>query len=221
MKDFRAREAIYLWVITILMISLTCLFLLSDYQYKEMIDVNDSMGRLIQKQREDNQDILELWEVSYKQLQTEYGNLLAENEKLKNDINGVTLPEYIYTESDLYLLARCVEAEAGDYETHMLSQKYITQVILNRLHSGEFPNSIEEVIYQKVNGVPQFSVAYNGMIDREVDLKTLVNVYEVILYGTDLPEYVCYFYADYVTDNWVNTIPIYDVVEGTVFAYEE
>ena len=93
-------------------------------------------------------------------------------------------------------------------------------MVLNRLHSNEFPNTIEEVIYQKVNGVPQFSVAHNGMIDREVKAETLVNVYEVIVHGTDLPEYVRYFYADYVTDNWVNTLTTYDLVEGTVFAYD-
>lgn len=45
-------------------------------------------------------------------------------------------------------------------------------------------------------------------------------MYKVIVHGTDLPEYVCYFYSDSVTENWVNKLPVYDTVDGTVFAYE-
>ena len=111
-------------------------------------------------------------------------------------------------------------ARAG--ENHFESQKYITQVILNRLHSDEFPNTIDGVIYQKTaRGVPQFSVAYDGSMNREVRAETLANVYSVLLHGTNLPEYVLYFYSTEVKNNWVNTLPTYDTVEGTVFAYEE
>ena len=133
-------------------------------------------------------------------------------------------PEYVKEEllyDELEYLAACVEAEAGYYEGHELSQQYITQVILNRLHSGQFPNSVEEVIYQKTNGCPQFSVAYNGMMDdREVEPETLANVYSVLVHGTDLPEYVLYFYSASVTENWVNTLNTYTTESGTVFAYE-
>lgn len=58
------------------------------------------------------------------------------------------------------------------------------------------------------------------MDDRVVEPETLANVYKVIVHGTDLPEYVCYFYSDSVTENWVNKLPVYDTVDGTVFAYE-
>lgn len=148
-------------------------------------------------------------------LQVAYDDLLEENSKLR----GVELPLYDYTEEEIYLLAQCVEAEAGYYRGHENSQQYITQVILNRVGSSEFPNSIEEVIYQKVNGTPQFSVAYNGMIDREVQVKTLANVYYVLLHGTDLPKYVLYFYSDKVSNNWVNSLSVYMKLQGTVFAY--
>ena len=126
---------------------------------------------------------------------------------------------YEYTEEEIYLLAQCVEAEAGYYQGHETSQQYITQVILNRVESSEFPNSIEEVIYQKVNDTPQFSVAYNGMIDREVQVETLAKVYYVLLHGTDLPDYVLYFYSDKVNNNWVNSLEVYAKLQGTVFAY--
>lgn len=122
------------------------------------------------------------------------------------------------SEGEVYTLAQCVEAEAGVGNTE--SQKHITQVILNRVASDKFPNSVEEVIFQKRGCIPQFSVAYNGMMNRKVKEETLMNVYKVLMHGTDLPDNVLYFYADFVKDNWVNTLNIYSVVEGTVFAYE-
>ena len=152
------------------------------------------------------------------QLEEEKASLQKELAKQIEELNKVDLPVYGYTKEEIDLLARCVEAEAGC--SNYKSQKYITQVILNRVHSGKFPNSIEKVIYQKRYGIAQFSVAYNGMMNREVQPDTLANVYSVIVHGTDLPDYVYYFYSEKVTNNWINTLPIYDTVQGTVFAYE-
>lgn len=145
-----------------------------------------------------------------------YISLENENEKLKAKLLEVEIPTYEFTDAEIYLLAQCVEAEAG-YDD--LSQKYVTQVILNRLHSGKFPNTIVDVIYQRVNEVPQFSVAWNGAIEREVKTETLLNVYSVLVHGTDLPQYVLYFYSDKVTGNWVNNLATYTTVSSTVFAY--
>lgn len=145
-----------------------------------------------------------------------YISLENENEELKAKLLEVEIPTYEFTDAEIYLLAQCVEAEAG-YDD--LSQKYVTQVILNRLHSGKFPNTIVDVIYQRVNGVPQFSVAWNGAMEREVQPQTLANVYSVLVHGTDLPEYVCYFYSTSVTQNWVNSLNIHTTVSNTVFAY--
>ena len=144
--------------------------------------------------------------------------LVDENDRLNSVVENKNC---MFTEEEIYLLAQCVEAEAGDYQSHSRSQQYVTKVILNRVHSDKFPNSIREVIYESREGVPQFSVAYDGAIDREVSKETLYNVYKVLMHGTDLPEYVCYFYSTSVTDNWVNSLPIFNSVEGTVFAYSE
>ena len=159
-------------------------------------------------------------EDSYEILLEEYNSLKEENEKLKNRSENTIALAYNFTEEEIYMLAQCVEAEAGI--GNFQSQKYVTQVILNRLHTKRgYPNTLEGVIYHKTKGnVPQFSVAYNGaMKDRVVREETLENVIEVLEYGTDLPRYVFYFYSEKVTDNWVNTLNTYKVVEGTVFAY--
>lgn len=187
----------------------------------DLLEVNEELTNLVDEQRTNNEAIIEQWEQSFSNLQVEYGELLRENYVLEARLEETDIPVYDFTEAEVYLIAQCVEAEAGNYENHAQSQRYVTQVILNRLHSSRFPDRVEEVIYQKTNnGTPQFSVAYNGMMDdREVQPETLANVYSVIVHGTDLPEYVLYFYSARVEENWVCTLNTYTECEGTVFAY--
>jgi N-acetylmuramoyl-L-alanine amidase len=61
---------------------------------------------------------------------------------------------------DMELIAQLVEAEAGnqDFEGKCL----IVDVILNRVESPDFPNTVEEVIFQE----GQFSVIKNGAFDK-------------------------------------------------------
>lgn len=214
------KERIYQGVIVALLLTLLVFVVKSNKNYMDLLEVNESQQTLIEQQREDYQVVIDDWTKSYEDLQTEYGKLLVENDQLNKKLNEVVLPVYDYTEAEIYLIAQCVQAEAGNYEDHYLSQQYVCQVILNRLHNSQFPNYVEEVIYQKTDGIPQFSVAYNGAIDEvEVEPETLTNVYSVIVNGTDLPEYVMYFYSASVKENWVNTLQTYTTVQGTVFAY--
>lgn len=60
---------------------------------------------------------------------------------------------------ELDLLARCVAAESMNQG--ITGMRYVCRVILNRVESEEFPNTITDVIYQK----NQFEVVQNGTID--------------------------------------------------------
>lgn len=210
------KEHVYRGIIVVMLILFTIFFIVSHHNYMSVLESNEDLLKLVDDKDTQIETVINMWEENYSNLEESYCRVAIENSRL----NGVPISKYEYTEEDLYMLAKCVEAEAGDFSNHELSQQYITQVILNRVHSGEFPNTLEEVIYQKVKNVPQFSVAYNGMMDRKVEPDTLANVCKVIVLGTDLPSYVLYFYDAGVTDNWVNTLSTYDIVEGTVFAYE-
>lgn len=68
--------------------------------------------------------------------------------------------EMTLTENDKYLLAKIAmaEAEGESLETKVL----VISTILNRVESKQFPNTIEEVIFQKVDGVYQFSPVIPG-----------------------------------------------------------
>lgn len=53
-----------------------------------------------------------------------------------------------YTDEDLDLLARIINAEAGCDWIPDWVQRMVGSVVLNRVNSEHFPNSIREVIYQ-------------------------------------------------------------------------
>lgn len=85
----------------------------------------------------------------------------SENEPITEPIEVVTpnvVEEKVYDE--LEYLACCVEAEAGNQG--MLGKRLVCDVILNRVDSADFPNTITEVINQD----GQFSVVGNGLINR-------------------------------------------------------
>jgi N-acetylmuramoyl-L-alanine amidase len=65
-------------------------------------------------------------------------------------------------QDDLYWLARIIEAEAGaeSYQGKIA----VGNVILNRVKSKEFPNTIYNVIFEYYKGIPQFSPVAEGTI---------------------------------------------------------
>jgi len=69
-----------------------------------------------------------------------------------------------YTASDLNLLARLITAEAGGESYN--AQVAVGAVVMNRVKSSRFPNSISAVINQKYNGRYQFTCVQNGNIKR-------------------------------------------------------
>lgn len=65
---------------------------------------------------------------------------------------------------DLYLLAKLIYAEAG---SDWLSEDFrlcVGEVVLNRVASPEFPNSISEVVYQKGQYASACTASFAGLI---------------------------------------------------------
>ncbi|MDD7288905.1 MAG: cell wall hydrolase [Clostridiales bacterium] len=73
-----------------------------------------------------------------------------------------------YDENDLYWLSRAIYAEAGNQP--MQGRLAVGTVILNRVADPQFPNTVEEVIFEP----GQFSPVSNGTIYREPDEDSLV-----------------------------------------------
>lgn len=214
MKGIRADKVYFC---TTIFFGILCivLFLFSSNTIEDLEKVNEDLQNTIDNNRvtynENWEQLSSLAEENFDKYAEEYSLRIRMEEELSKGDSP-------YSKEEIQLLAKCVQAEAG--EGNNQSQKMITQVILNRVVSPKFPNTIEEVIYQKDSEI-QFSVAYNGSLEaQEITYQTLANVYSVLLFGSDLPFEVQYFYADSLKeDNWVKTLKTYDIVEGTVFAY--
>lgn len=102
-----------------------------------------------------------------------------------------------YTSSDLYLLAKCIYAEArGESYT---GQVAVGAVILNRVRSSSFPNTISGVIYQR----GAFTAVDDGQINLEPD-QTALNAAADALNGWD-PTYGCLYYYNpaVATSSWI------------------
>ena len=198
------------------------MFIAMNHFNNELTEINEDLLNTIDTNRENYNKNLKTIRDGYEEELIDWYQRCITAEHYQYYYEEV-LDSVSYDNETMLLLAKCVQAEAGSYENHGVSQQMVTRVILNRVASPDFPNTIEEVIYQKDTGV-QFSVAYNGMLDSvELTPETICNVYNAALFNNvEVPENVLYFYSENLTENnWVKSLKVYDTVEGTVFCYDE
>lgn len=132
---------------------------------------------------------------TYKALGMNESVKVLEGNKNKPQNSGNTNSNY--TSSDLYLLAKCIYAEArGESYT---GQVAVGAVILNRVNSPKFPNTISGVIYQK----NAFTAVADGQINLTPD-KTALNAASDAMNGWD-PTYGCIYYYNpaIATSSWI------------------
>lgn len=115
------------------------------------------------------------------------------------------------------LLARLVNGEArGEpYE----GQVAVAAVILNRVKSPKFPNTIASVIYQK----SQFSCVTDGQFNEPIDENsTVYKAAQEAMNGSDPTNGALYFYNPSKTQNkWLFSLPTVKTIGKHVFALGE
>ena len=114
--------------------------------------------------------------------------------------------------NDLYLLAKCIHAEArGEIYEGMVA---VGAVILNRVASPEFPNTVYGVIYQPW----AFTAVNDGQINLEPDAKAYQAAQDA-LNGWD-PTYGCLFYYNpaVATSKWIYSRQVVCTIGRHVFA---
>lgn len=99
-------------------------------------------------------------------------------------------PEY----DSLDILARCVEAEAGNQSLE--GRRYVVSTILNRVNNSDYPDTIEGVIKQPY----QFSTWWNGAIDRAQVDETTLQAIQIELEQGQINTEVFYFRAGRFSD---------------------
>lgn len=138
-------------------------------------------------------------------------------EEVEEEIKIIEEPKY--TEEDLYWLAKIVHAETF-YDTDE-GQQAVANVVLNRVNSSGFPDSIYEVVWQKTGNTWQFSPCGDGGIHREPDDRAFENA-KVILEGKRvLPEEVLFFYMPTSGNkhDWIRSRKIYAKIGVHRFCY--
>ena len=117
----------------------------------------------------------------------------VEAEDYKNRIR-LKLKEY-------NVLLRIVEAEAGGED--LAGKMLVANVIMNRVQSGRFPDTVTEVVYQKnPNGKAQFSPTVNGRIDSVKVSQQTINAVERVLDGEDSSNGALYFRSVRSNSDW-------------------
>lgn len=103
-------------------------------------------------------------------------------------------------EQEYQVLLKIVEAEAGGEDS--TGRLLIANVIMNRVRSGRFPNTITEVVYQRCSGRAQFSPVSDGRIDRVSVSPETVEAVARAMNGEDLSAGALYFRSVYSNSGW-------------------
>ncbi|MED4059635.1 cell wall hydrolase [Priestia megaterium] len=148
----------------------------------------------------------------------EYGvtvkQLKEANHKSTDSINAnetLTIPNSI-SESDKELLARLVQAEAkGEPYAGKVA---VATVVLNRVDSDSFPNSIHDVIYQGT----QFTPVQNGEINKAADAEAKKAVNEALAFRGQGKGSLFFFNPDKTSDQWLRQKQVTITIGNHVFA---
>lgn len=111
---------------------------------------------------------------------------------------------YSLEQEDYEALLKIVEAEAGCED--MKGKMLVAGVVMNRVESKKFPNTVKEVVFQKEDGVSQFSPVSDGRYQKVCVSDETKEAVERVIYGEDITEGALYFasrkYADPEKMKW-------------------
>ncbi|WHX98180.1 cell wall hydrolase [Neobacillus sp. DY30] len=117
-------------------------------------------------------------------------------------------------EKDLF--ARLVEAEAKgeSYEGKVA----VAIVVLNRVDSPDFPNTVNDVIHEVVGNAYAFSPVQNGAINKPASEDAIRAVEEALTRQDRLNGSVYFYNPEIATDTWITTRETVKTIGNHVFA---
>lgn len=117
------------------------------------------------------------------------------------------------TEAEIQLMAKMIYAEArGESE---LGQIAVGAVIMNRMESDLFPNSLKDVLYQK----NQFTAINDGQFHSLTPDQKAINAARTAATDNDPTGGALYYWNPQKANNaWLNAKPILTVIGNHVFA---
>lgn len=112
----------------------------------------------------------------------EAGCEAAESRNAKIDAMGLDYAKIDF--DDLYWLSRLIYAEVGaDWMPDELQQQ-VASVVINRVASDCYADTVYDVIFEQIDGVYQYQPAYSGSIHNSPDERAVKNALYVLTNGS-------------------------------------
>jgi len=125
-------------------------------------------------------------------------------------------PAVSISASEKDLLARLVEAEAKgeSYE----GKVGVATVVLNRVDSPKFPDTVTGVIKQVVGKAYAFSPVQNGSINKPASENSKKAVEQALTRKDRLDDSIYFYNPKTATDNWIRSRAVIKTIDHHVFA---
>jgi len=120
------------------------------------------------------------------------------------------------TTSDVDLLARLITAEAQGESYN--AQVAVGAVVMNRVKSSKFPNTISAVINQKTNSFYEFTPVQNGNINKPARASAIKAAYAA-LSGSDPTNNALFFYSGIAPQALTVPQPVSIKIDHLTFIY--
>lgn len=148
----------------------------------------------------------------------QYGENVQETTKEKRpsgeEVSTNTIREdngELFSSSEIDLLSRLVTAEARNEP--YVGKVAVAEVVMNRMNSEEFPDTLEGVVYQS----GQFQVVSNGTINEPATDISIQATKEAIN-GSNYSQGALFFYNSAIaTDRWLDTLKTITVIGQHTF----
>ena len=127
-------------------------------------------------------------------------SVLAQYEQYKGSLNLQFKPAYKYTDEDFWYLSHVIAAECGADWCKDETLFYVGSVVLNRVDSDAFPNTIKEVVMAPGQYAPAAYLANYEPSERVIEVTS-----ELLEQGSVLPPQVVY-HANFTQGSGVHIV---------------
>lgn len=167
------------------------------------------MNVLITNHNASNWNFFRFITTSHAEQSKEQFSHIARHEQCKAESKLKFVQKYEYSQDNVWYLSHVIAAEAGADWTSDEAVFYVGSVVLNRVESSVFPNSIKDVVLQpgQYATVPYLS-------RYEPSERVMEVTYDLLNEGSVLPENVVY------QANFRQGSGVYDVQNSMYFCYQ-
>lgn len=134
--------------------------------------------------------LIQVKDIVISSLNQEINELHIRLEEMSNSFINIYNP----SKSEIQMLYRLVESEATGYGIQ--EKMNVAHVLINRIYSGQFPNTIKETIFQN----RQFSVIEDGRFESVLITKSSIDAVDIALRNKDTTYGSLYFMNESISD---------------------